>query len=107
MRELRQWQQECRSIEDMRSNALDSLRGLEVEISELQVADKQLKDLKDDYNTLKGQVRRKYTTYFFLPTHTPLPIPCTYNNIFCLLPIYSSIMFREEVNTQACYGKVE
>ncbi|KAL4232118.1 hypothetical protein ACF0H5_009693 [Mactra antiquata] len=55
MRELRQWQEECRSIESMRTNALDSLRGLEVEINELQLADKQLKDLKDDYNTLKGQ----------------------------------------------------
>ncbi|XP_060555067.1 centrosomal protein of 290 kDa-like [Ruditapes philippinarum] len=63
MRELRQWQQECRSIEDMRSNALDSLRGLEVEISELQVADKQLKDLKDDYNTLKGQFIKLVDAY--------------------------------------------
>ena len=58
MCELRQWQQECRTIEDMRSNALDSLRGLEMEITELQEADKQFKQLKDDYNTLKGQVSR-------------------------------------------------
>lgn len=68
MRELRQWQQECRSIEDMRSNALDSLRSLEVEIGELQVADKQLKDLKDDYNMLKGQVRTHVVLTQTLPT---------------------------------------
>ena len=56
MQELRQWQQECRTIEDMRANALDSLRLLEGEVTDLQDADKQLKELKDEYNTLKGQV---------------------------------------------------
>lgn len=56
MQELRQWQQECRAIEDMRANALDSLRSLEIEVNELQLADKQLKELKDNYNMLKGQV---------------------------------------------------
>lgn len=56
MQELRQWQQECRTIEDMRSNALDSLRLLEGEVIHLQNADTQLKELKDEYNTLKGQV---------------------------------------------------
>ena len=56
MRELHQWQQECRSIEDMRSNALDSLRSLEIEANELNMADKQLKEIKDNYNMLKGQV---------------------------------------------------
>ena len=56
MQELRQWQQECRTIEDMRSNALDSLQLLEGEVVHLQDADKQLKQLKDEYNTLRGQV---------------------------------------------------
>lgn len=56
MQELRQWQQECRAIEDMRANALDSLRSLEIEVNELQLADKQLKELKDNYNMLQGQV---------------------------------------------------
>lgn len=56
MQELRQWQQECRTIEEMRANALDSLRHLEIEVMELQLADKQLKELKDDHNTLRGQV---------------------------------------------------
>ena len=58
MQELRQWQQECRTIEDMRSNALDSLQLLEGEVVHLQDADKQLKQLKDEYNTLKGQVNK-------------------------------------------------
>ena len=61
MRELRTWQQECRTIEDMRTNALDSLRLLEGEVSDLQNADKQLKELKDEYNTLKGQVSKKWS----------------------------------------------
>ncbi|KAL3865001.1 hypothetical protein ACJMK2_006637 [Sinanodonta woodiana] len=55
-RELRHWQQECRAIEDMRSNALDSLRGLELEITDLQHADIELKELKDEYNLLRGQI---------------------------------------------------
>ena len=66
MRELRQWQQECRTIEDMRTNALDSLRLLEGEVVDLQNADKQLKELKDEYNTLKGQVRNLNETQEYL-----------------------------------------
>jgi hypothetical protein len=53
IQELRQWQQECRTIEDMRLNALESLHCLEQEISESGFTEKHL---KEDYNHLYEQV---------------------------------------------------
>lgn len=53
IQELRQWQQECRTIEDMRLNALESLHCLEQEISESGFTEKQL---KEDYNHLYEQI---------------------------------------------------
>ncbi|XP_062615077.1 golgin subfamily A member 4-like isoform X3 [Saccostrea cucullata] len=55
MRELRQWQEECRLVEDMRTNALDSLRCLELEVSDLHGTEKDLKVTKDAYNKLQEQ----------------------------------------------------
>lgn len=55
--EVQRWRSECNSVETMRINALDALHCLEMEVSELQDADVQLKRLKDEYNTLLGQVR--------------------------------------------------
>ncbi|XP_061184260.1 golgin subfamily B member 1-like isoform X3 [Saccostrea echinata] len=55
MRELRQWQEECRLVEDMRTNALDSLRCLELEVSDLHTTEKDLKVSKEAYNKLQEQ----------------------------------------------------
>ncbi|XP_021350814.1 centrosomal protein of 290 kDa-like isoform X3 [Mizuhopecten yessoensis] len=55
MRELRQWQEECRTIEDMRKNALDSLQCLQQEAEEMQELEKSLKRAKDDNNKLLKQ----------------------------------------------------
>ncbi|KAJ8302140.1 hypothetical protein KUTeg_021127 [Tegillarca granosa] len=55
MKELKQWQDECRIIEDMRTNALDSMKCLEMEVTELQDAEKLLKNSKDAYNNLKAK----------------------------------------------------
>ncbi|XP_052102217.1 golgin subfamily B member 1-like isoform X2 [Mytilus californianus] len=51
--ELRQWQEECRTIEDMRVNALESLHCLEQEVSETHTSEKHL---KQDYNQLHEQI---------------------------------------------------
>jgi hypothetical protein len=56
MRELRQWQDECRLVEDMRTNALDALRCLEIEVSDLHNTEKDLRVSKDAYNRLQEQV---------------------------------------------------
>ncbi|XP_052248962.1 centromere protein F-like isoform X3 [Dreissena polymorpha] len=72
LQELRQWQLECRTIEEMRTAALDSLRGLELELSDLQLADRQLKDIKEEYNTLKGQAADKQRSASPATTHTRL-----------------------------------
>ena len=55
--EVQRWRQECNNVEMMRSNALDALRLLETEVTQLQDADIQLKQMKDEYNRLRGQVR--------------------------------------------------
>ncbi|XP_056005076.1 centromere protein F-like isoform X5 [Ostrea edulis] len=55
MRELRQWQDECRLVEDMRTNALDALRCLEIEVSDLHNTEKDLRVSKDAYNRLQEQ----------------------------------------------------
>lgn len=55
-KEVEKWQHECMSVEAMRRNALDSLHYLEKEVTQLQDADVQLKQLKDEYNILRGQV---------------------------------------------------
>ena len=55
--EVQRWRLECSNVEMMRSNALDALRLLETEVTQLQDADIQLKQMKDEYNTLRGQVR--------------------------------------------------
>ncbi|XP_063434418.1 golgin subfamily B member 1-like isoform X3 [Mytilus trossulus] len=51
--ELRQWQEECRTIEDMRVNALEALHCLEQEVSETHTSEKHL---KQDYNNLHEQI---------------------------------------------------
>lgn len=56
MRELRQWQEECRLVEDMRTNALDALRCLEMEVSDLQTTGKDLHSSKESYSKLQQQV---------------------------------------------------
>lgn len=56
MRELRQWQEECRLVEDMRTNALDALRCLEMEVSDLQMTGKDLHSSKESYSKLQQQV---------------------------------------------------
>ena len=56
--EMQHWRLECNNVEMMRRNALDSLRLLETEVTQLQDADIQLKQMKDEYNTLRGQVRK-------------------------------------------------
>lgn len=56
MRELRQWQEECRLVEDMRTNALDALRCLEMEVSDLQTTGKDLYSSKESYSKLQQQV---------------------------------------------------
>ncbi|XP_033756453.1 centrosomal protein of 290 kDa-like isoform X2 [Pecten maximus] len=55
MRELRQWQEECRTIEDMRTNALDSLQCLQQEADEIKELEKSLKHAKDENNKLLKQ----------------------------------------------------
>ncbi|XP_060066658.1 nuclear anchorage protein 1-like isoform X2 [Ylistrum balloti] len=55
MRELRQWQEECRTIEDMRTNALDSLQCLQQEAEEIKELEKSLKHAKDENNKLLKQ----------------------------------------------------
>ncbi|XP_076104975.1 uncharacterized protein LOC143073368 isoform X8 [Mytilus galloprovincialis] len=52
--ELRQWQEECRTIEDMRVNALEALHCLEQEVSETHTSEKHL---KQDYNNLHEQLQ--------------------------------------------------
>lgn len=56
MRELRQWQEECRLVEDMRTNALDALRCLEMEVSDLQTTGKDLHSSKESNSKLQQQV---------------------------------------------------
>ncbi|XP_070212743.1 golgin subfamily B member 1-like isoform X2 [Littorina saxatilis] len=56
--EMQRWQQECSNVEMMRRSALDSLRLLETEVTQLQDADVELKQMKDDYNTLRGQTQK-------------------------------------------------
>ncbi|XP_069140481.1 golgin subfamily B member 1-like [Argopecten irradians] len=58
MRELRQWQEECRTIEDMRTNALDSLQCLQQEAEEIKELEKSLKHAKDENNKLLKQSKK-------------------------------------------------
>ena len=56
MRELHQWQNECRLIEDMRTNALDCLHCLEMEAGEMKEMERSLKSVKEENNKLKQKV---------------------------------------------------
>ncbi|XP_050396815.2 centromere protein F isoform X2 [Patella vulgata] len=58
LRVIRSWQEECRTIENMRSNALDSLRALEVEALELQDVHSDLTEMKNEYDSLRGQMNK-------------------------------------------------
>ncbi|KAK3094793.1 hypothetical protein FSP39_006308 [Pinctada imbricata] len=55
LQELKQWQDECRTIEDMRTNALDAVRVLEMEVANLHRAEKELKHSKEAYSTLNQE----------------------------------------------------
>lgn len=68
MRELRQWQEECRLVEDMRTNALDALRCLEMEVSDLQMTGKDLHSSKESYSKLQQQVSDSLSEDFLLKT---------------------------------------
>ncbi|XP_076472197.1 uncharacterized protein LOC143301638 isoform X3 [Babylonia areolata] len=61
--EMQRWRQEASSVESMRKNALDALRLLETEVTQLQDADIQLKQMKDEYNTLRGQMDKLREVY--------------------------------------------
>lgn len=68
MRELRQWQEECRLVEDMRTNVLDALRCLEMEVSDLQMTGKDLHSSKESYSKLQQQVRDSLSEDFLFKT---------------------------------------
>nr|XP_022342694.1 227 kDa spindle- and centromere-associated protein-like isoform X6 [Crassostrea virginica] len=55
MRELRQWQEECRLVEDMRTNALDALRCLEMEVSDLHTTGRDLRTSQESHKKLQQQ----------------------------------------------------
>ncbi|XP_078310552.1 uncharacterized protein LOC111136261 isoform X11 [Crassostrea virginica] len=55
MRELRQWQEECRLVEDMRTNALDALRCLEMEVSDLHTTGRDLRTSQESHKKLQHQ----------------------------------------------------
>lgn len=66
MRELRQWQEECRLVEDMRTNALDALRCLEMEVSDLQTTGKDLHSSKESYSKLQQQVCHSFWRFLHI-----------------------------------------
>lgn len=66
MRELRQWQEECRLVEDMRTNALDALRCLEMEVSDLHTTGRDLRTSQESHKKLQQQVTQSCCDFFFI-----------------------------------------
>ncbi|KAH9520395.1 hypothetical protein Btru_060662 [Bulinus truncatus] len=63
VQKLRQSQEECHNIEQMRRNALDSLRSLEKEVIDLQEAEVQLHNTQTELRTLKKQTEKIQEVY--------------------------------------------